>query len=223
MAVNYARNAEAAEQVAQQVRDLGRRAITVAADVADHGQVRAMFERVDGELGRLTGLVNNAGIVDVAARLDDVERMSIQRWRRMLDVNVIGTMTCTQLAVLRMSMRHGGRGGAIVNVSSGSARSGGASRYVDYAASKGAVDSFTVGLATEVAGEGVRVNAVRPGVVDTDIHADSSDADRARQAAEGIPMGRPGRPEEIAEAVVWLLSDAASYLTGSIVDVAGGR
>lgn len=223
VAIGYAHDADAADHVARQVRSHGRRALTVQGDVAEQELVRAMFARVDTELGRLRGLVNNAGIVARRARLDDTAHMDAARWRRMLDVNVVGTLACAQQAVLRMSTRHGGAGGAIVNISSSSARSGAAGTYIDYAASKGAVDSLTAGLALEVATEGVRVNAVRPGVTDTGIHADSGDPGRAQAAAGSIPMGRPGRPEEIAEAVVWLLSAAASYVTGSVLDVSGGR
>lgn len=220
LALNYARDADSAEAVAQQVRALGRRAITVAADVADEAAVRAMFERIDAEMPPLGGLVNNAGIVGLQARLDE---MDVARWRRMLEVNVIGSLLCAQLAVRRMSTRHGGMGGAIVNVSSVAAMLGSAGWYVDYAASKGAIDTFTVGLARELATEGVRVNAVRPGIIDTDIHASGGAPDRAQQSVPLIPMRRPGRADEIATAIVWLLSDEASYTTGAILDVSGGR
>lgn len=220
VAINYARDLAAAEAVAADVRGAGRRAVLVRADVADPAAVKAMFLRVDSELGRLTDLVNNAGIVDASARFD---QMSLARLRRMFDVNVLGTMLCAQEAVRRISTRHGGAGGAIVNVSSGAARIGAPGVYIDYAASKGAVDTFTLGLGKELAGEGVRVNAVRPGVIDTEIHAASGDPDRARTMGPSLPMGRAGRPDEIANAIVWLLSDEASYLTASIVDVTGGR
>jgi NAD(P)-dependent dehydrogenase (short-subunit alcohol dehydrogenase family) len=220
VAVNYRRDAASAERVAAEVRAAGRRAIAVAAEVADEGQVVAMFERVDRELGPLTALVNSAGIVDLRARLDE---MSVARWRRMLDVNVVGTMLCSREAVRRLSARRGGRGGAIVNVSSLASTLGGAAMYVDYAASKGAVDTFTVGLARELAAEGVRVNAVRPGIIDTGIHADSGDGERVRTIGPTLPMGRAGTAEEVAGAILWLLSDEASYTTGSILDVAGGR
>lgn len=220
VAVNYTRDADAAEGVADAVRALGRRAITVAADVADEAAVLAMFTRIDGELGRLTGLVNNAGIVDMKARLDE---MSVARWQRMWAVNISGSLLCAREAVRRMSRRHGGAGGAIVNLSSVAARLGAPAMYVDYAASKGAIDTFTEGLAQEVAAEGIRVNAVRPGIIDTDIHADSGDRNRPQAAAAIIPMQRPGTPDEVAAAIVWLLSAEASYTTGAILDVGGGR
>lgn len=220
IAINYRRDAQAAEALARQVRALGRRAITLPADVADEAAVQAMFRRIDDELGPLHGLVNNAGIVAMKARLDE---MDLARWRRMFDTNVLGTMLCSQLAIRRMSSRHGGRGGAIVNVSSIASVLGSPAMYVDYAASKGAIDSFTIGLARELATEGVRVNAVRPGIIETEIHADSGDPDRAQASAGVIPMQRPGRAEEIAGAIAWLLSDEASYTTGAILDVSGGR
>ena len=220
IAVNYSRDAAAAESIANQVRALGRQALTLQADVADEAAVRAMFARIDAALPPLAGLVNNAGIVDTKARLD---QMDCARWRRMLDINVIGSLLCAQLATLRMSTRHGGAGGAIVNLSSVAATLGAPGNYVDYAASKGAIDSFTVGLARELAAEGVRVNAVRPGIIDTEIHASGGEPDRARQSAGMIPMQRPGRADEVAAAIVWLLSDEASYTTGAIIDVSGGR
>jgi len=220
VAVNYARDAVAAEGVAAAVRALGRRAITVAADVADEAAVLAMFARIDAELGPLAGLVNNAGIVDMKARLDE---MSVARWQRMWAVNITGSLLCAREAVRRMSKRHGGAGGAIVNLSSVAARLGAPAMYVDYAASKGAIDTFTQGLAQEVAAEGIRVNAVRPGIIDTDIHAASGDRNRPQAAAAMIPMQRPGSADEIAAAIVWLLSAEASYTTGAILDVGGGR
>jgi NAD(P)-dependent dehydrogenase (short-subunit alcohol dehydrogenase family) len=219
VAVNYTRDAEAAEAVAAEVRAAGRRAFTVAADVADEAQVEAMFARIDAE-GGLAGLVNNAGVVDVAQRLDE---MSLARWQRMFGINVIGSMLCARAAVKRLSTRHGGPGGTIVNLSSVAARLGAAGQYLDYAASKGAIDVFTLGLARELATEGVRVNAVRPGIIDTEIHASGGQPDRARQLTHQIPMLRPGTADEVAAAVVWLLSDAASYTTGSLLDVTGGR
>ncbi|MBI3369542.1 MAG: SDR family oxidoreductase [Burkholderiales bacterium] len=220
VAINYARDANAAERLASGARALGRRAITLQADVGEEAEVRAMFARLDAEMPPLKSLVNNAGIVDVKARLD---QMSPARWRRMFDVNVIGTLLCAQLAVQRMSTRHGGAGGAIVNLSSMAATLGSPGYYVDYAASKGAVDTFTVGLARELAAEGVRVNAVRPGIIATDIHAAGGEPDRATASAGLIPMQRAGSAEEVANAILWLLSDEASYTTGAIVDVSGGR
>ncbi|OGB08254.1 MAG: NAD(P)-dependent oxidoreductase [Burkholderiales bacterium RIFCSPHIGHO2_12_FULL_69_20] len=220
VAVNYARDAAAAEAVAETVRGAGRRAITVVADVADEAAVLAMFQRIDHELGRLGGLVNNAGIVDLKARLD---QMDLARWQRLWAVNITGSLLCAREAVRRMSTRHGGVGGAIVNLSSVAARLGAPAMYVDYAASKGAIDTFTQGLAQEVAAEGIRVNAVRPGIIDTDIHAASGDRHRPQAAAAMIPMQRPGSADEVAAAIVWLLSAEASYTTGAILDVGGGR
>jgi NAD(P)-dependent dehydrogenase (short-subunit alcohol dehydrogenase family) len=218
--VNYSANVAAANALAAQVRSLGRRAITVQADVSDEAAVRAMFARIDAEMPPLKGLVNNAGIVGMKARLDE---MDSARWRRLLDVNVFGSLLCAQLASSRMSTRHGGQGGAIVNLSSMAATLGSPAMYVDYAATKGAIDSFTIGLARELANEGVRVNAIRPGIIDTDIHTASGEPDRAQTAAGMIPMKRAGTALEVANAIVWLLSDEASYTTGTIFDVSGGR
>ncbi len=220
VAVNYHANAQAANQVVQQIRSLGATAIAVQADVAKEEQVLAMFATVDAQLGPLRALVNSAGVVDVASR---VEAVTFARLRRMFDTNVIGSMLCAREAVLRMSTRHGGAGGAIVNLSSVAATLGGAGQYVDYAASKGAIDSFTVGLAREVAAEGIRVNAVRPGVIDTEIHASGGQPERAQQLAAVIPMQRAGTAEEVASAILWLLSSGASYTTGALLDVGGGR
>jgi NAD(P)-dependent dehydrogenase (short-subunit alcohol dehydrogenase family) len=220
VAVNCASGTAAAEVVARQVRAHGRRAIVVPADVADEAAVLAMFARIDAELGPLAGLVNNAGVVDAKARVDEV---SVARLQRMFAINVFGSFICAREALRRMSTRHGGVGGAIVNLSSVAARLGGPGWYVDYAASKGAIDTFTIGLAREVAAEGVRVNAVRPGIIDTEIHASGGQPDRAQASASLIPMQRPGTADEVAAAIVWLLSDEARYTTGAIIDVSGGR
>lgn len=220
VAINYTRDATAAEAVAAEVRALGRRAMVVQADVAEEAQVLAMFAAVDASLGRVTGLVNNAGIVDLPARVDE---MSLQRLQRMWAVNITGSFLCAREALKRMSRRHGGPGGAIVNLSSAAARLGSPNQYVDYAASKGAIDTFTLGLAREVAAEGVRVNGVRPGIIDTDIHASGGQPDRAAQMAPSVPLQRAGTSEEVAAAIVWLLSDEASYATGTTIDVTGGR
>lgn len=220
VAVNYTSNSRAADDVVRAIRDGGGRAIAVQADVAQEDQVLAMFAKVDAELGRLGGLVNNAGVVDVAARVDE---MSYARLRRMFDINVMGSLLCAREAVRRMSTRHGGKGGAIVNLSSAAARLGAPGQYVDYAASKGAIDVFTIGLSKEVAAEGIRVNAVRPGLIDTEIHASGGLPDRVQQLAPQVPAQRAGTAEEVAEAIVWLLSPQASYTTMSLVDVSGGR
>ncbi len=220
VAVNYAANSLAADEVVRAIRAEGGTAIAVQADVADEAQVLAMFARIDAKFGPLTGLVNNAGVVDVTARLD---QMDWARWRRMFDINVLGSMLCAREAVRRMSTRHGGTGGAIVNVSSAASRLGAAGQYVDYAASKGAIDAFTIGLAREVAAEGIRVNAVRPGLIDTEIHASGGLPDRVQTLRHQVPMQRGGSADEVAQAIVWLLSDAASYTTMGLIDVSGGR
>lgn len=220
VAVNYVGREDAARDVVQRISAAGGRAIAVQADVAKEVDVLRMFAEVDARLGRLTGLVNNAGVVDVSARLED---MSLARLRRMFDVNVIGTMLCAREAVRRMGKGHGGSGGAIVNVSSAASRLGSPGQYVDYAAAKGAVDAFTVGLAKEVAADGIRVNAVRPGLIDTEIHASGGLPDRVRDLAHQVPMGRGGTAEEVAQAIVWLLSPQASYTTMSMLEVSGGR
>lgn len=218
--INYTRDAAAAQSVADQVNTLGGEALVVKADVASEGEVMHLFDVVDRTWGRLTGLVNNAGVVDVAQRVDE---MSGERLQRMFAINVLGSFYCAREAVRRMSTRHGGTGGAIVNVSSVAARLGSAGQYVDYAASKAAVETLTRGLGHEVASEGVRVNCVSPGITDTDIHASGGQPDRAWRLAQQIPMQRPGHPDEVAQAIVWLLSDAASYTTSSVLDVTGGR
>jgi NAD(P)-dependent dehydrogenase (short-subunit alcohol dehydrogenase family) len=220
VAVNYTANSLAADEVVRAIRADGGRAMAVQAQVEDEPQVLRMFEQVDAKLGCLTGLVNNAGVVDRRARLDE---MDMARWRRMFDINVIGSLLCAREAVRRMSPKHGGSGGAIVNLSSAAARLGSPAEYVDYAAAKGAIDSFTVGLAKELAAENIRVNAVRPGLIDTDIHASGGRPDRLRELAPQIPMQRGGQVDEVAGLIVWLLSDAASYTTMSLIDVSGAR
>ena len=220
VAVNYVHDADAAQAVAQRIRDSGASALTVRADLTQEDQVVAMFRTIDAQLGRLTALVNNAGVVDVAARVDE---MSAARIRRMFDVNVLGSFLCAREAVLRMSTRHGGAGGAIVNVSSAAARVGSPGQYVDYAAAKGAIDTMTVGLAKEVAAEGIRVNAVRPGLIHTGIHASGGQPDRVQKLEHLVPMQRGGQPEEVAHAILWLLSPEASYTTMALLDVTGGR
>jgi len=220
VAVNYTANAEAAQQVVQQIQATGGRAMAVQADVANEAQVLAMFKRVSTEMGSLQGLVNNAGVVDVSARLDE---MSMARWRRMFDINVLGSMLCAREAILQMSTRHGGQGGSIVNLSSAAARLGSPGQYLDYAAAKGAIDSLTLGLAKEVAAEGIRVNAIRPGLIDTEIHASGGLPNRVKELEHLVPAKRGGSAMEVAQAIVWLLSDEASYTTMSLIDVSGGR
>ena len=220
VAVNYASNVSAANRVVQQIQDTGGVALAVQADVGDEAQVLRMFTEVDNQLGRISGLVNSAGVVDVTAKVED---QSWARWERMMRINVLGSFACAREAIKRMSTAHGGKGGSIVNVSSAAARIGSPNQYVDYAAAKGAIDTFTLGLAKEVAHEGIRVNAVRPGLIDTEIHASGGLPNRVRDLAHGVPMQRGGTPEEVAQAIVWLLSDAASYTTMSLMDVSGGR
>ena len=220
VAVNYSANSLAADEVVRQIRQAGGTAMAVQADVADEAQVLTMFEKVDAKLGRLTALVNNAGVVDQTSRVD---AMSMARFRRMFEINVYGSFVCAREAVRRMSTRHGGAGGTIVNLSSVAARLGAPGQYVDYAAAKGAIDSFTVGLAKEVATEGIRVNAVRPGIIDTEIHASGGLPDRAREMAPQVPMQRPGSAEEVARSILWLMSPESSYTTGTVLDVTGGR
>jgi NAD(P)-dependent dehydrogenase (short-subunit alcohol dehydrogenase family) len=220
VAVNYRANRDAAEGLVRDIEGTGGKALAVRADVALEDEVVRMFEMVDRSFGRVTALVNNAGVVDRGMRVAD---MNAARIARMFAINVIGSFLCAREAVKRMSTRHGGAGGAIVNVSSVAARIGGAGEYVDYAASKGAIDTFTLGLAKEVGGEGIRVNAVRPGVIRTDIHVASGDPGRAERIGRSAPLERPGEAEEVARAIVWLASDEASYMSAAIVDVSGGR
>lgn len=217
--VNYHRDRQAADDVVRAIGVNGSRAIAVAADVSNEADVVRLFETADA-LGPLTGLVNNAGILETQMRVD---AMDAARLHRILATNVAGAFLCAREAVRRMSTRYGGRGGAIVNVSSAAARIGAAGEYVDYAASKGAIDTLTIGLAREVAEEGIRVNAVRPGFIYTAMHASGGEPDRVDRVKAFVPMKRGGQPDEVAEAIVWLLSDAASFTTGAFIDVAGGR
>ncbi|MBX5183030.1 MULTISPECIES: SDR family oxidoreductase [unclassified Rhizobium] len=220
VAVNYASNRKAADAVVAAIAEDGGDAVAIAGDVGKAADIVAMFAAVDRHFGRLDGLVNNAGVVDYPQRVDE---MAAERIERMMRINVTGSMLCAAEAVRRMSSRYGGRGGAIVNVSSMAAILGSPTQYVDYAASKGAIDTFTVGLSREVAAEGIRVNAIRPGVIETDLHASGGLPDRAREMAPSIPMQRSGTPEEVADAILYLLSPSASYITGAILNVSGGR
>ncbi|MEY4436454.1 MAG: 3-oxoacyl-[acyl-carrier-protein] reductase FabG [Pseudomonadota bacterium] len=220
VAVNYAHNATAAHAVVTQIQNLGGTALAIQADVGDEAQILRMFAEVDAKLGRLSGLVNNAGVVDVTAKVQD---MSWARWERMMRINVLGAFACAREAIRRMSTAQGGTGGSIVNISSAAARLGAPNQYVDYAASKGAIDSMTLGLAKEVAAEGIRVNAVRPGLIDTDIHASGGLPNRVRDLQHLVPMQRGGTADEVAQAIVWLLSDASSYTTMSFIETSGGR
>lgn len=217
--VGYASNAAAADEVVAEIAASNGKAIAVKCDVGSEADILALFAAADA-FGPLGALVNNAGIVGPTARVDE---MSAERIQRMMAVNVTGSILCAREAVKRMSTRHGGKGGVIVNLSSVAAKLGSPNTYVDYAASKGAVDSFTVGLGHEVASEGIRVAAIRPGLIDTEIHASGGDPERAHRLSVNVPMKRVGRAEEIANAVVWLLSDEASYVTSAIIDVSGGR
>ena len=220
VAVNYVANSLAADEVVRSIRAAGGTAIAVQADVGIEAQAVRLFETVDAKFGRLDGLVNNAGVVDMPVRIDEI---TVARLERMWRSNITSSFVCAREAVRRMSTRHHGEGGAIVNLSSAAARLGSPGQYVDYAASKAAIDTFTVGLAKEVATEGIRVNAVRPGIIDTDIHASGGLPDRAAQVAPMVPMQRAGTAHEVAQAICWLLSDASSYTTGTILDVTGGR
>ncbi len=220
VAVNYARDADAAKAVVDACLASGVRAIGVRADVADEAAVVAMFDAVADQLGAVDVLVNNAGILHTQMRFDE---MTVERWREVLDVNVVGAFLCAREAVRRMSTRHGGGGGAIVNVSSVASFLGSPGEYVDYAATKAAIDTLTIGLGKEVATEGIRVNAVRPGVIHTDIHASGGEPGRVERVAPSVPMQRGGDAIEVARTILWLASDEASYITGTIVDCSGGR
>ncbi|MCE2870646.1 MAG: SDR family oxidoreductase [Oxalobacteraceae bacterium] len=216
----YQSNAKAANEVAEAIRATGRKALMLQADVAIEADVLNVFKQIDAQMGQLNALVNNAGVLEKIMRLD---QMDAARWQRILSINVIGSFLCAKEAVLRMSTRHGGNGGGIVNVSSAAARIGSPNEFIDYAAAKGAVDSMTIGLSKEVAAENIRVNAVRPGLIYTEIHASAGEPGRVDRAKEGVPMKRGGTADEVAETILWLLSDQSSYITGTMIDVAGGR
>jgi NAD(P)-dependent dehydrogenase (short-subunit alcohol dehydrogenase family) len=218
--VNYRADRQAADDIVTEIERGGGQALAVQADVSTEPGVLHMFETIDAKFGRLDALVNNAGILETQMRLED---MTADRLQRVFAANVFGSFLCAREAVRRMSTSHGGRGGAIVNVSSAAARLGAPGEYIDYAASKSAIDSMTIGLAKEVAAEGIRVNAVRPGVIHTDIHASGGEPGRVERVRTSVPMQRGGQPDEVAQAIVWLLSEEASYVTGSILDVTGGR
>ena len=218
--LSYVRNAGAAKSVCDAVLRAGVEALAVQADVGVEADVVRLFKECDTKLGRVTALVNNAGILESQMRVED---MDVGRLQRVLTANVIGSFLCAREAILRMSKRHGGSGGAIVNVSSAASRLGSPGEYIDYAASKGAIDTFTIGLAKELAQDGIRVNAVRPGVVYTDIHASGGEPGRVERVKKAVPMQRGGEAEEVARAILWLLSDEASYSTGALLDVSGGR
>ena len=220
VAVNYAANKDAADALVAEIQAAGGDALAVKGDVGVEADIVAMFGAIDRAYGRLDAFVNNAGIVDAKARVDE---MDFSRLERMMRINVVGSFLCAREAVKRMSTRHGGSGGSIVNISSAAATLGSPGEYVDYAASKGAIDTFTIGLAREVAMEGIRVNAVRPGLIDTEIHASGGQPDRIERFRDILPMKRPGTADEVAGAVLYLLSDAASYTTGAILNVSGGR
>ncbi len=218
--INYHLNRVAAEGVVAEIRDGGGEAVAIPADISSETEVLKLFEALDRQSGALCALVNNAGILEKQSRLSD---MSAARLQRVFATNVTGSFLCAREAVRRMSTRNGGAGGAIVNVSSGASKHGAPNEYIDYAASKGAIDTMTLGLAKEVAAEGIRVNAVRPGLIYTDIHASGGEPGRVDRLSAMVPMQRGGRPEEVARTILWLLSDEASYVTGALVDVTGGR
>jgi NAD(P)-dependent dehydrogenase (short-subunit alcohol dehydrogenase family) len=220
LGINYRQQREAAEALVREIEAGGGRALALGADVGDEAQVLRMFETLDREFGRLDVLVNNAGMLERQMRLED---MDVARLERVLRANVVGSFLCAREAIKRMSTRHGGQGGAIVNLSSIAARLGAPNEYIDYAAAKGAIDSMTLGMAKELAADGIRVNAVRPGVIRTEIHASGGEPDRVERVRQSVPMGRGGEAEEAASAILWLASEEASYTSGALLDVAGGR
>lgn len=220
VALSYVANEAAAQAVVADVRALGRRALAVRADSADPDQIAGLFNAIDREFGRIDVLVNNAAIIARQSRLED---LAFERMQRIFAVNSLGPMLCAQQAARRMSQRHNGRGGAIINISSAAARLGSPNEYVDYAASKGALESFTIGFSKEVAREGIRVNCVRPGHIYTEMHASGGEPGRVDRIKDTVPMGRGGQPEEVARAILWLAGAEASYVTGTFVDVTGGK
>jgi NAD(P)-dependent dehydrogenase (short-subunit alcohol dehydrogenase family) len=217
--INYLSNAQAAQQVVEEITNAGGSALTIAANVGLSDDVNRMFEFIDREMGALQGLVNNAGVI---APMKRFEEMDPARWNQIVGTNLLGTMLCSREGVLRMSSRYGGAGGSIVNLSTALTRSGAPNMYVDYAASKAAIETLTVGLAREVAADGVRVNCVRPGLINTEIHLSGGDPERIHKAKDFVPLKRAGEAQEVAEAICWLLSDKSSYTTGSFIDVSGG-
>lgn len=217
--LNYRRNAQAAAEVAKSITDAGGRCLSVQADVSNEAEVLRLFETIDRELGTLSVLVNNAGMLRQQSRLD---AMTVERFREVLEHNLLSCFLCCREAVKRMSTRHGGKGGVIINVSSVAARTGSANEYIDYAAAKGGMDTLTRGLALEVAGEGIRVNGVRPGLIHTDIHADGGEPGRIERLRDRVPLKRGGLPEEVAQGIYWLASDESSYTTGSFLELTGG-
>lgn len=220
LCLNYHQQRAAAEALVDEIVQSGGQAIAVQADVADEGQVMQLFARLDQHFGRLDVLVNNAGILETQMRL---QQMDLARWQRVFATNVFGSFLCAREAIRRMSIHQGGAGGAIVNLSSVAARLGAPGEYIDYAAAKGAIDSLTLGLAKEVAADGIRVNAVRPGVIDTEIHASGGEPERVARVSQSVPMGRGGLASEVAEAILWLASEQASYTSGALLDISGGR
>lgn len=220
LGINYRQQREAAEALVREIEAGGGRALALCADVGDEAQVLRMFEDLDRAFGRLDVLVNNAGMLERQMRLED---MDVARLERVLQANVVGSFLCAREAIKRMSTRHGGQGGAIVNLSSIASRLGAPNEYIDYAAAKGAIDSMTLGMAKELAADGIRVNAVRPGVIRTEIHASGGEPDRVERVRQAVPMGRGGEAEEVASAILWLASEEASYTSGALLDVGGGR